>query len=91
MAKPKNWPWRHLHGFEHKCPIHKIFHRARCGKTQKSYRVWSPGEGLSNHFAKGSEAMAVLLLREIPAAVLAYPVAPRSQAVNSLRMPELSP
>ena len=63
--------WRHLNVFEHKCEIRCRLPRARCRKTQKVYRVCPPWEGLSKHFTKGFEAMALLLMREMPVAVVA--------------------
>ena len=63
--------WRHLNVFEHKCEIRCRLPRARCSKTQKIYRVCPPWEGLSKHFTKAFEAMALLLMREMPVAVVA--------------------
>jgi transposase len=60
--------WRHLNVFEHKCEIHCPLPRARCRTCQKIHRVLPPWEGLSMHFTKGFEAMALLLLREMPVA-----------------------
>jgi len=60
--------WRHLNVFEHKCEIHCRLPRARCRTCQKIHRVQPPWEGLSMHFTKGFEAMALLLLREMPVA-----------------------
>ena len=63
--------WRHLNVFEHKCEIHCRLPRARCRLCQKTQRVLPPWEGLSMHFTKGFEAMALLLLREMPVATVA--------------------
>jgi len=63
--------WRHLNVFEHKCEIHCRLPRARCRTCQKIHRVQPPWEGLSIHFTKAFEAMALLLLREMPVARVA--------------------
>jgi transposase len=63
--------WRHLNVFEHKCEIHCRLPRARCRTCHKTHRVLPPWEGLSMHFTKGFEAMALLLLREMPVATVA--------------------
>ena len=63
--------WRHLNVFEHKCEIRCRLPRAKCAQTKKIYRVCPPWEGLSKHFTKGFEAMVLLLLREMPVAVVA--------------------
>jgi transposase len=63
--------WRHLNVFEHKCEIHCRLPRARCRTCHKTHRVLPPWEGLSMHFTKGFEAMALLLLREMPVATAA--------------------
>src|SRR3954471_22178093 len=63
--------WRHLNVFEHKCEIHCRLPRARCRTCQRIHRVLPPWEGLSMHFSKGFEAMALLLLREMPVARVA--------------------
>ena len=63
--------WRHLNVFEHKCEIHCRLPRARCRTCQKTQRVLPPWEGLSMHFTKSFEAMALLLLREMPVATAA--------------------
>jgi len=63
--------WRHLNVFEHKCEIHCCLPRARCRQCQKIHRVQPPWEGLAMHFTKGFEAMALLLLREMPVARVA--------------------
>lgn len=60
--------WRHLNVFEHKCEIRCRLPRGRCEASGKVYRVRPPWEGLSKHFTKAFEAMALLLLREMPAA-----------------------
>jgi transposase len=63
--------WRHLDVFEHQCEIRCRLPRARCSQTGKIYRVRPPWEGLSKHFTKGFEVLALLLLREMPVAVAA--------------------
>jgi len=63
--------WRHLNVFEHKCEIHCCLPRGRCRTCKKTHRVQPPWEGLSMHFTKGFEAMALLLLREMPVATVA--------------------
>ena len=63
--------WRHLNVFEHKCEIRCRLPRARCSKTQKIYRVCPPWEGLSKHSTKAFESMALLVMREMPEAVVA--------------------
>jgi transposase len=63
--------WRHLNVFEHKCEIHCRLPRAQCRACGKTHRVQPPWEGLSMHFTKGFEAMALLLLREMPVATVA--------------------
>jgi transposase len=63
--------WRHLDVFEHQCEIRCRLPRARCTKTGKIYRVRPPWEGLSKHFTKAFEAMALLFLRDMPVAAVA--------------------
>jgi transposase len=62
--------WRHLNVFEHQCEIRCRLPRGRCSKTGKVYRVEPPWEGLSKHFTKSFEAMTLLLMREMPVAVV---------------------
>ena len=62
--------WRHLNVFEHKCEIRCRLPRGRCEASGKVYRVMPPWEGLSKHFTKAFEAMALLLLREMPVAAV---------------------
>ena len=62
--------WRHLNVFEHKCEIRCRLPRGRCEGGGKVYRVTPPWEGLSKHFTKAFEAMALLLLREMPVAAV---------------------
>jgi len=62
--------WRHLNVFEHQCEIRCRLPRGRCSKSGKVYRVQPPWEGLSKHFTKAFEAMALLLMREMPVAVV---------------------
>ncbi|HEV7404420.1 MAG TPA: transposase [Chthoniobacteraceae bacterium] len=63
--------WRHLDVFEHRCEIRGRLPRGRCTKTGKIYRVRPPWEGLSKHFTKAFEAMALLFLRDMPVAAVA--------------------
>jgi transposase len=63
--------WRHLNVFEHCCEIRCRLPRARCSKSGRIYRVIPPWEGMSKHFTKGFEAFALLLMREMPMAVVA--------------------
>ena len=63
--------WRHLNVFEHKCEIRCRLPRGRCETSGKVYRVRPPWEGLSKHFTKAFEAMALLLLREMAVAAVA--------------------
>jgi len=62
--------WRHLDVFEHRCEIRCRLPRARCSQSGKVYRVRPPWEGLSKHFTKGFEVMALMFMREMPMAVL---------------------
>ncbi len=62
---------RHINIFEYKCEILGRLPGAKYSQTKKIYRVCPPSEGLSNHFTKGFEAMALLLLREMPVAAVA--------------------
>jgi transposase len=65
--------WRHLNVFEHRCEIRCRLPRGRrvCDPEGKVYRVTPPWEGLAKHFTKGFEAMALLLLRQMPVAAVA--------------------
>jgi transposase len=62
--------WRHLNVFEHRCVL-----RCRVPRGQRQdgsvYRVQPPWQGLCKHFTKTFEAMALLLLREMPVAATA--------------------
>jgi len=58
--------WRHLDIFEHKCYIQSRLPRMQCMKCGKIYQVQAPWEGLSRHFTGAFEAMALLLMREMP-------------------------
>jgi hypothetical protein len=58
--------WRHLNVFEHRGDIVCRLPRAPCLKTGKVYRVTPPWEGLSKAFTKAFEALAILLMREMP-------------------------
>ena len=60
--------WRHLNIFAHRCEIRGRRPRGRCETSGKVYRVAPPWEGLSKHFTKAFEAMALRLLREMPVA-----------------------
>jgi len=62
--------WRHLDVFEHRCEIRCRLPRGRCSQSGKVYRVRPPWEGLSKHFTKGFEVMALMFMREMPMAVL---------------------
>jgi transposase len=63
--------WRHLNVFEHRCDIVCCLPRAQCLTTGKVYRVTPPWEGLSKAFTKAFEALAVLLMREMPVSAAA--------------------
>ncbi|MFC1460913.1 ISL3 family transposase [Verrucomicrobiota bacterium] len=58
--------WRHLDVFEHKCYIQSSLPRLRCKDCGKVYQVKAPWEGLSMHFTEAFEALALLLMREMP-------------------------
>ena len=58
--------WRHLDVFEHKCYIEGYLPRLECKKCGKVYQVKPPWEGLSLHFTSAFEALALLLMREMP-------------------------
>jgi transposase len=58
--------WRHLNVFEHKCFIQARLPRVRCRTCGKIFQVKAPWEGLSMHFTASFEAMALLLMREMP-------------------------
>ena len=81
--------WRYLNAFEHKCEIRCRVHRARCSKTQKVYRVCHPWEGLSKHFAKGFEAVALVLMREMPVAAVARHLKETDTQLWRMLKPEL--
>jgi transposase len=66
--------WRHLNVFEHKCEIRCRLPRGKCRQTGRVYRVRPPWEGLSKHFTKSFEAMALLLMREMPVSAVARQV-----------------
>jgi transposase len=66
--------WRHLNVFEHRCEIRCRLPRGRCLRTHKVYRVRPPWEGLSKHFTQAFEALALLLMREMPVAAAARQV-----------------
>jgi transposase len=66
--------WRHLNVFEHKCEIRCRLPRGKCRQTGKVYRVRPPWEGLSKHFTKSFEAMALLLMREMPVSAVSRQV-----------------
>jgi transposase len=63
--------WRHLNVFEHHCEIRCRLPRGRCSQTGKVYRVRPPWEGLSKHFTKAFEVLALFLMREMPVAAVA--------------------
>ena len=62
--------WRHLNVFEHECEIRCRLPRGKCTQSGKVYRVRPPWEGLCKHFTKSFEAMALLLMREMPVAAV---------------------
>lgn len=63
--------WRHLNVFEHRCEIHCRLPRGKRTTTGQVYRVLPPWEGLSKHFTQAFEAMALLLMRQMPVAAVA--------------------
>jgi transposase len=63
----KELEWRHLNVFEHRCVLRCRLPRAR-REDGSVYRVLPPWEGLCIHFTKAFEAMALLLLRQMPVA-----------------------
>ena len=63
--------WRHLNVFEHRCEIHCRLPRGKLATSGKVYRVLPPWEGLSKHFTQAFEAMALLLMRQMPVAAVA--------------------
>ena len=58
--------WRHLNVFEYRCEIRCRLPRAKSRKTDAVFRVPVPWEGLSKHFTFGFEAVALMLMREMP-------------------------
>ena len=58
--------WRHLNVFEHKCYIQCTLPRVKCQECGNVYQVKAPWEGLSMHFTAAFEALALLLMREMP-------------------------
>lgn len=63
--------WRHLNVFEHRCEIHCRLPRGVKSINGKVYRVTPPWEGLSKHFTQAFEAMALLLMRQMPVSAVA--------------------
>jgi len=63
--------WRHLNVFEHRCEIRCRLPRGRKATTGQVCRVLPPWEGLSKHFTQAFEAMALLLMRQMPVAAVA--------------------
>ena len=63
--------WRHLNVFERRRAVRSRLPRGRCQRTGKVYRVLPPWEGLSKHFTQAFEALALLLMREMPVAAAA--------------------
>lgn len=63
--------WRHLNVFEHRCEIRCRLPRGRKATTGQVYRVLPPWEGLSKHFTQAFEAMALLLMRQMPVSAVA--------------------
>jgi transposase len=62
--------WRHLNVFEHRCEIRCRLPRGRKTTAGQVYRVLPPWEGLSKHFTQAFEAMALLLMRQMPVAAV---------------------
>lgn len=62
--------WRHLNVFEHHCVLRCRLPRGR-REDGSVYRVSPPWEGLSKHFTRAFEAMALLVLRQMPVAAAA--------------------
>jgi transposase len=62
--------WRHLNVFTHQCVLRCRLPRGR-RKDGSVYRVQPPWEGLSKHFTKLFEAMALMLIRQMPMAAAA--------------------
>jgi transposase len=58
--------WRHLDIFEHTCFLRAHVPRVRCKTCGHLFRVRVPWEGLSKHFTSSFEAMALVLMREMP-------------------------
>lgn len=58
--------WRHLNIFEYRCEIVCRLPRGKCGKCGKVTTIAAPWEGLTKHFSLAFEAMALLLMREMP-------------------------
>ena len=58
--------WRHLDIFEHKCFLRARLPRMRCKSCGHIFRVQPPWEGLAKHFTSAFEAMALVLMREMP-------------------------
>jgi transposase len=63
--------WRHLNVFQHRCEITCRLPRGKCRGCGHVFRVRPPWEGLSTHFTKEFEALALLLIREMPVARVA--------------------
>jgi transposase len=63
--------WRHLNVFEHRCEIRCRLPRGVRSTSGKVYRLTPPWEGLSKHFTQAFEAMALLLIREMPVSAAA--------------------
>jgi hypothetical protein len=69
--------WRHLNVFELRCEIHCRLPRGQRSSDGKVYSVTPPWEGLAKHFTQAFEALALLLLREMPVAAVANAACPR--------------
>jgi len=57
--------------FEHRCEIRCRLPRGRKTTSGQVYRVLPPWKGLSKHFTQAFEAMALLVMRQMPVAAVA--------------------
>lgn len=58
--------WRHLNIFEYRCEIVCELPRGKCGRCGKVATIPAPWEGVTKHFTLAFEAMALLLMRDMP-------------------------